>query len=169
MKITTKDFRIISETQFHFIDNEDVYLMLIRDGERICVELTTRTDLIARKYISNIRNARVLYDAIEYSLNLQLLYSDTKEIIDFAFHFNKLRSAIFALYVSKNTFTYKEHCALRRSIPFMSVFVFKNDFEETLECPSEIMITLKGDSQRIGSFIKNEEGNYTFIFSTDYE
>lgn len=168
MKVATT-FKILHELEYHYLDNGDIYLMLIKTGDRYCVELSSRSEFIGRKIFSTKRNAEKLIDTLDCSLRYQLFYGDCKAIIEYAFLYKNMRSALFALMVCKNYFTYKEHNELRKIIPFTSIFAYKNEMEEITEQPSEIIITLKGDSHSIGSFLKIEDGTYWFNFSTDYE
>jgi len=171
--LTKTDFRILAERTFYYIDNlnkdANIYLMLTHDGNKYGVELNTRTAFLGKKLLVKKCNAEILYSTFLISMGRQMFLSDYQGIIDFAFHFRKLKATIFSLLVSNQTLSYEEVPEIKRHIAFTSLNVYDKVDEASFTYPIEIIITLNGDSLSIGSFIKSENKDYTFIFSTDYE
>lgn len=163
-----KDFKIIEEMHLHYCDEKDIYLMLIRDANNFVVEMHSRTEFVGRKTFRGCKDADFLYQTLNLCLGSQLFFSNCKQLIDFAFHYRKLPSIVFALRLSNTTYSLKEQNNLRRQVPFSSLFAYKDATEELAEQPSEIIVTLRGDSKPFGSFLKKDDGEYWFNFSTDY-
>jgi len=168
MKTITCDFKIIKELHFRYCDSKDIYVMLIKSDNQFIVELNSRTKLIGRKILHNQKNAEILFKLLDFQLGNYLFYEKCISLVDFAFHFNKLNSTLFALHVSNLKFKYEEIREIKRRLLFATKYLFEEDDSNYIVNPKEIQVTLNQHQDKIGSFFKTDKDLYVFKFSTDY-
>lgn len=168
------DFRILYEKTHRYIDNinkdAEIFLMLIREGDKYGVELNTRTSFVGKVLMSSRTLAEDTYRIFERQLSIHLFSNDAVGVMEIIFGHKTIRQIRFVADVLQYEFSQAFIKKLKIKHNCKIEYEYDESGDSFLEKECRIKIWLPGDDKHIGSFIGTPKINkFWFNFSVDYD
>ncbi|MBS1636187.1 MAG: hypothetical protein JST26_09740 [Bacteroidetes bacterium] len=161
----TTDFRIIDEQEINFGHCNQLWSMIIKDGERFAIEVNTRHELLGRKYTVDRKQAELLLREITNKIAKCGSHEVASELMKLGFSYKSICEMMFVINTRYLFFDFNNLCKLRAKYKYTSFPAIEDLIWENKEFGKRISITFPGRTSPIGWFtpVTDEDGSDFFV------
>jgi hypothetical protein len=158
-----KQFRIIDEAVFTYSERDQLFLMLIRIGEKYCIEINSRASMIGRMMARSRKEAEAMFVQTEKKLHSNTDIDSISKTLSIGFAMNAVRPCMFIINLMDTQVEFNEIWKFKQvygcqTNPGITDLIFEDKaYNHTIE------ILFPGYSIPIGKFIApHSEAKFTF-------
>jgi len=154
-KVVGKDsYNILLDSTLHFSHKQQLFVSVIKDGERTYLEISDRQCLLFRKTLNPKANLNSIHSFVSRKLGLLTDYTSCRGLVQFANSQKLLKEALFIIdVVLSGEITWNKILKLQEVHNFDVSFEFDNSQTEDRHKLKIVYIKFDGNEKHLGKFI----------------
>lgn len=165
------DFKIIEEQTLDYKRKDQLWLMLIRTGEKFGIEVNSRSSLVGRMFANSRKEAQAMFDDIGKKLGTIYDIDTAWDLLRTGFQQTTVKECMFCINLQFQEFDFNALCKLKRKYGYKTLPRIEDLIWESKDWERTIQVFFPGRSVPIAKFVPvsdEEDANFKLELNPVY-